>query len=92
MPMWFAAWAFLLARHLAGFSIYGAHMKYQVTSEDLAHEVLRGELFNALHEAAPALVQTVASRLGVSLGALRKMAHEGRLTSAVLLGVSVTPR
>jgi phage-related minor tail protein len=64
-------------------------MKYQATPEDLVHEPIRGELFNALAEAAPALVRTVASRLGVPLGALRKMANEGKLTSAVLLAAAV---
>lgn len=65
-------------------------MEYQVTPADLEHEALRGESFSALCEAAPALVRTVASRLGVSLGGLRKMAAEGKLTSALFLSVSQT--
>lgn len=46
--------------------------------------VLRGDEFNTIMEAAPRLSRLLADSLGVPVGALRKMAEEGKLTSATL--------
>ena len=46
---------------------------------------LRGEEFNSVNEAAPRLMQALADSLGVTRGALRKLAEEGKLTSDVLV-------
>ena len=43
--------------------------------------VLRGDEFNTMAEAAPRLQKLLAESLGVTQGALRKMAEEGELTS-----------
>lgn len=43
--------------------------------------VLRGDEFNTMSEAAPRLQKLLADSLGVTQGALRKMAEEGELTS-----------
>ena len=46
--------------------------------------MLRGEEFNAVNEAAPRLMQALADGIGVPRGALRGLAEDGKLTSAVL--------
>lgn len=46
--------------------------------------MLRGEEFNSVNEAAPRLMKALADGINVPVGALRKMAEEGKLTSAVL--------
>lgn len=53
-------------------------------SQAFASGVLRGEEFNAVNEAAPRLMKALAEGIGVPIGALRKMAEEGQLTSKVL--------
>lgn len=53
-------------------------------SQAFASGVLRGEEFNAVNEAAPRLMKALADGIGVPVGALRKMASEGQLTSDVL--------
>lgn len=54
--------------------------------KDLESEALSAEAWNHLAEYAPRLVRAAAEGLGVSLGAIRQMAAEGRITSAVLAG------
>ncbi|MGJ7375137.1 tape measure protein [Morganella morganii] len=54
-------------------------------SQALASGVLRGQEFNSMSEQAPALMKGLADSLGVSIGELRKMAGEGKLTTDVLL-------
>lgn len=46
---------------------------------------LAGEEFGAVNEAAPRLLKALAAELGVTRGALKKMAEEGQLTSDVLV-------
>lgn len=53
-------------------------------SQAFASGALRGEEFNSVNEAAPRLMKALADGLGVPVGALRKMAEAGQLTSAVL--------
>lgn len=48
---------------------------------------LRGEEFNAVNEAAPRLMKALADGIGVPVGALRKMAEEGLITSDVMAKV-----
>lgn len=52
--------------------------------------VLRGEEFNSVNEAAPRLMQALADGIGVPVGALRGLAEQGQLTTAVL--VDALPR
>ncbi|OBU09895.1 tape measure protein [Morganella psychrotolerans] len=54
-------------------------------SQALASGVLRGQEFNSMSEQAPALMKGLADSLGVSIGKLRAMAGEGKLTTDVLL-------
>lgn len=46
--------------------------------------VLRGDEFNSVMEGAPRLAKLIADSLGVTVGQLRKMAEEGKLTSEAL--------
>jgi tape measure domain-containing protein len=47
--------------------------------------VLRGEEFNAVNEAAPALMRALAESIGVPIGQLRTLASEGLITGDVLI-------
>lgn len=69
-----------------------AARRAQANVQGLASEVLSAEDFNRLAEAAPCFVRAVAEGLGVSLGALRQLAGQGQLTSAVLaIGIRTSP-
>lgn len=46
---------------------------------------LRGEEFNAVNEAAPGLLRILAESMGVTQGALKKLAEDGKLVTPVLL-------
>lgn len=54
-------------------------------SQAFGSGVLRGEEFNAVNEAAPALMRALAESIGVPIGALRNLASDGRITSEVML-------
>lgn len=53
-------------------------------SQAFASGVLRGDEFNSLSESAPRLQQALAQSLGVTIGQLRAMSEQGKLTSQVL--------
>jgi tape measure domain-containing protein len=53
-------------------------------SQAFGSGVLRGEEFNAINEAAPALLRRVADEMGVEYGALRELASQGKITADVL--------
>ena len=53
-------------------------------TQALGSGVLRGEEFNAVFEAAPNIMQTVADYMDVPVGKLRTMAAEGKLTANVV--------
>lgn len=55
--------------------------------KDPASELLSSEDFSRLNETAPRLMRALADRAGTSVSNLRRMANEGRLTSAALLYV-----
>ncbi|MBS9780660.1 MAG: tape measure protein [Moraxellaceae bacterium] len=54
--------------------------------QGLQSGVLRGEEFNSVLEQSPRLARAMADGLGVSIGQLRAMANEGKLTSEVVIG------
>jgi len=56
-------------------------------SQAFASGTLRGEEFNAVNEAAPRLMLALADGIGVPVGALKKMAEEGRITSEIMADV-----
>lgn len=53
-------------------------------TQALGSGVLRGEEFNAVFEAAPNIMQTVADYIGVPVGKLRGMAAEGQITADIV--------
>jgi len=53
-------------------------------SQAFGSGVLRGEEFNAVNEAAPALMRALAESIGVPIGALRELASNGQITADVL--------
>lgn len=54
-------------------------------SQAVGAGALRGEEFNAVNEAAPRVMKALADSLGVPVGKLREMAHEGQITRDVLV-------
>lgn len=53
-------------------------------TQALGSGVLRGEELNAVFEAAPNVIQTIADSLGVSIGEIRSMASEGEITAEIV--------
>lgn len=53
-------------------------------TQALGSGVLRGEEFNAVFEAAPNIMQTVADYMSVPIGKMREMAQEGKITADVV--------
>lgn len=53
-------------------------------TQALGSGVLRGEEFNAVFEAAPNIMQTVADYMNVPIGKLREMAANGEITADVV--------
>lgn len=53
-------------------------------TQALGSGVLRGEELNAVFEAAPNVIQTIADSLGVNIGQIREMASEGEITAEIV--------
>lgn len=53
-------------------------------TQALGSGVLRGEEFNAVFEAAPNVMKTIADYMNVPIGQLRNMAAEGQITSDIV--------
>lgn len=53
-------------------------------TQALGSGVLRGEEFNAVFEAAPNIMQTVADYMNIPIGKLRQMAQDGQITANVV--------
>ena len=51
-------------------------------TQSLASGVLRGDEFNSVMEASPALIKAIADGLGVTVGEMRALAEAGQLTSS----------
>ncbi|MCB5187387.1 tape measure protein [Methylobacillus caricis] len=61
-------------------------------SQAFGSGVLRGEEFNAVNEAAPGLMRTLAEAINVPVGSLREMASQGLLTSDILANAFNNPK
>jgi tape measure domain-containing protein len=70
---------------LSGGSAESAAAAITQFGQSLASGVFRGDEFNSVAEQAPGLMKALSEGLGISSGALRKMAADGRLTADVLL-------
>lgn len=66
---------------LSGADAAAAAGATQQFTQALASGVLRGDEFNSVIEASPALIKAIADGLGVAVGDMRKMAEAGQLTS-----------
>lgn len=53
-------------------------------TQALGSGVLRGEELNAVFEAAPNVIQTIADYLDVPIGSIREMASEGQITASIV--------
>ena len=60
----------------------GAMMQF---GQALASGALRGDELNSILEGTPALAQAIARGMGVSVGELRKLGSEGKITSAAIV-------
>lgn len=66
---------------VSGSSTSEAASSVRQFSQAMASGVLRGDEFNSIMENAPRLARAIADGLDVPVGALRKMAEQGELTS-----------
>lgn len=73
------------AVQLSGGSAESAQAAVTQLIQGLQSGVLRGEEFNSVMEQAPRLARALADALGVTLGRLRAMAEEGKLSSDVVV-------
>ncbi|MBQ8299891.1 MAG: tape measure protein [Clostridia bacterium] len=53
-------------------------------TQALGSGVLRGEELNAVFEAAPNIIQTIADYIGVPIGKIRDLASEGKITADIV--------
>lgn len=53
-------------------------------TQALGSGVLRGEELNAVFEAAPNVIQTIADYLGVGIGEIRELASDGQITAEIV--------
>lgn len=53
-------------------------------TQALGSGVLRGEELNAVFEAAPNIIQTIADYMNVPIGSIREMASEGQITADIV--------
>lgn len=70
---------------LSGATSESAAAALQQFGQSLASGVFRGDEFNSVAEQAPGLLKALSEGLGISSGALRKMAADGKLTTEVLV-------
>ena len=68
---------------LAGTSAQGAQAATMQLTQALSSGVLRGEELNSVLEQAPTIVHSIGDYLGVSIGEVRALAAEGKITSEV---------
>lgn len=73
-----------LALKVSGATASEASSAMLQLSQAFGSGVLRGEEFNAVNEAAPALMRALAESIGVPIGQLRNLASDGQITSDVL--------
>ncbi|AVK85264.1 hypothetical protein C3943_17885 [Lysinibacillus sp. B2A1] len=69
---------------IAGTNAEGVASATLQLTQALGSGVLRGEELNSVFESAPTIIQNIADHLGVSIGAIRKMAADGELTASVV--------
>jgi len=76
---------FNTAAKLAGASTIEASNAFRQLAQALGSGRLQGDEFRSISEQIPTLLGPIADELGVTVGALKKFASEGKLTSDVVL-------
>ena len=69
---------------IAGTNVEGVQSATLQLTQSMGSGVLRGEELNAVFEATPNVIQTIADYLGVSIGQIRKMASDGKITADIV--------
>ena len=69
---------------ISGTSVEGKSSVMLQLTQALSSGVLRGEEFNAVLENAQPLVQMIADEMGVSVGQMRELAGEGKITGDII--------
>ena len=77
---------FLKGSMLSGASREGASAAVLQFTQALSAGVLRGEEYNSMLEQTPVLVEGISKALGKTMGQMREMANDGKLTADVVLG------
>lgn len=70
---------------ISGASAASSQAALQQLGQAFASGVLRGEEFNSVMEQTPALARAIADGMGVTIGKLRELANDGKLTSDVVV-------
>lgn len=69
---------------IAGTNVEGVQSATLQLTQAMGSGVLRGEELNAVFEATPNVIQTIADYLDVSIGQIRKMASDGKITADIV--------
>ena len=69
---------------LAGTSAQGAQAAMLQLTQAMSSGVLRGEELNSILEQAPTITRAIADYMGVTIGEMRELASEGRITADVV--------
>ena len=69
---------------LAGTSSQGIQAAMLQLTQAMSSGVLRGEELNSVLEQAPTIAQAIAKYMGVSVGGMRELASEGKITASVV--------
>lgn len=69
---------------LAGTSAQGAQAAMLQLTQAMSSGVLRGEELNSVLEQAPTIAQSIAKYMGVTVGEMRELAGEGKITANVV--------
>lgn len=69
---------------IAGTNVEGIQSATLQLTQALGSGVLRGEELNAVFEAAPSIIRTIADYLEVDIGKIREMAKEGLLSAEIV--------
>lgn len=69
---------------LAGTSAQGAQAAMLQLTQAMSSGVLRGEELNSVLEQAPTITRAIAEYMGVTIGEMRELASEGKITANVV--------
>ena len=69
---------------LAGTSAQGAQAAMLQLTQAMSSGILRGEELNSVLEQAPTITQSIAKYMGVTIGEMRELASEGKITANVV--------